>query len=72
MPANYAMADDRIYIHGIFNQMEERYAVDPYLRWDGQAGQVNDLNKRSRSFSNGVDVPEQGSLFCPVPECRGR
>ena len=44
-PYGTPIADDRIYVHGIFNQLEGRFATQPYFRWDGQAWAGNDFNK---------------------------
>lgn len=44
-PYGNPIRDDRLYVHGIFNQLEGRIASDAYLRWEGQAWIGNDYNK---------------------------
>ncbi len=44
-PYGTPIADDRLYVHGVFNQLEGRLATAPYFRWDGQAWAGNDFNK---------------------------
>lgn len=44
-PYGTPISDDRLYVHGIFNQLEGRLSGDAYLRWDGQAWIGNDYNK---------------------------
>ena len=44
-PYGTPIVDDRMYVHGIFNQLEGRFATEPYFRWDGQAWAGNDFNK---------------------------
>lgn len=44
-PYGNPIEDDRIYIHGMFNQLEGRIGNDAYLRWEGQAWIGNDYNK---------------------------
>lgn len=44
-PYGTPISDDRIYAHGIFNQLEGRLNGDTYLRWEGQAWIGNDYNK---------------------------
>lgn len=44
-PYGNPIEDDRIYVHGMFNQLEGRIGDDAYLRWEGQAWVGNDYNK---------------------------
>ena len=44
-PYGTPIADDRLYGHAIFNQLEGRIADNTYLRWSGQAWIGNDFNK---------------------------
>jgi copper resistance protein B len=44
-PYGNPIRDDRLYVHGIFNQLEGRLNGDTYLRWEGQAWIGNDYNK---------------------------
>jgi copper resistance protein B len=44
-PYGTPISDDRLYVHGIFNQLEGRLNGDTYLRWEGQAWIGNDYNK---------------------------
>ena len=44
-PYGNPIEDDRIYVHGIFNQLEGRIGDDAYLRWEGQGWIGNDYNK---------------------------
>jgi len=36
-PYGTPIVDNRLNIHGMFNQLEGRLATEPYFRWDGQA-----------------------------------
>ncbi len=44
-PYGNPIADNRVYIHGFFNQLEGRIGDGQYLHWDGQAWIGNDYNK---------------------------
>ncbi len=44
-PWGSPIPDNRVYIHGFFNQLEGRFGDGQYLRWDGQAWIGNDYNK---------------------------
>lgn len=44
-PYGNLIPDDRVYVHGFFDQLEGRLANGQYLRWDGQAWIGNDDNK---------------------------
>lgn len=44
-PYGNPITDNRVYIHGFFNQLEGRIGDGTYLRWDGQAWIGNDYNK---------------------------
>ena len=44
-PYGNPIADNRVYIHGYFDQLEGRIGSGQYLRWDGQAWAGNDYNK---------------------------
>ncbi len=44
-PYGNLIPDDRVYIHGLFDQLEGRFGNGAYLRWDGQAWIGNDYNK---------------------------
>ena len=44
-PYGNPIADNRVYIHGFFDQLEGRIGDGQYLRWDGQAWIGNDYNK---------------------------
>lgn len=44
-PYGNPIADNRVYIHGYFDQLEGRLGDGQYLRWDGQAWIGNDYNK---------------------------
>lgn len=44
-PYGNPIADNRVYIHGFFDQLEGRIGDGTYFRWDGQAWIGNDYNK---------------------------
>lgn len=44
-PFGSPIPDDRVYIHGYFDQLEGRFGSGDYLRWDGQGWIGNDHNK---------------------------
>ena len=44
-PYGSPIPDNRVYIHGFFDQLEGRIGNGQYLRWDGQAWIGNDYNK---------------------------
>lgn len=44
-PYGSPIQDNRVYIHGFFDQLEGRLGDGQYLRWDGQAWIGNDYNK---------------------------
>lgn len=44
-PYGNPIVDNRLYVHGMFSQLEGRLGDDAYLRWDGQAWLGNDYNK---------------------------
>lgn len=44
-PWGNPITDDRIYVHGIFNQLEGRIGSDVYGRWEGQFWAGDDFNK---------------------------
>lgn len=44
-PYGNPIPDNRVYVHGFFNQLEGRLAHGEYLRWDGQAWIGDDYNK---------------------------
>ena len=44
-PYGSPIPDDRVYVHGFFDQLEGRFGDGQYLRWDGQAWIGNDYNK---------------------------
>jgi len=44
-PYGSPIPDNRVYIHGFFDQLEGRIGDGQYLRWDGQAWIGNDYNK---------------------------
>jgi len=44
-PYGSPISDNRVYIHGFFNQLEGRIGDGQYLRWDAQGWIGNDYNK---------------------------
>ena len=44
-PYGNPVADNRVYIHGFFDQLEGRIGDGTYFRWDGQAWIGDDYNK---------------------------
>jgi len=44
-PYGSPIPDNRVYIHGFFDQLESRFGDGQYLRWDGHAWIGNDYNK---------------------------
>lgn len=44
-PYGSLIPDNRVYIHGFFDQLEGRIGDGTYLRWDGQGWIGNDYNK---------------------------
>ena len=44
-PYGSPIPDNRVYIHGFFDQLEGRIGNGQYLRWDGQGWIGNDYNK---------------------------
>ena len=44
-PYGNPILDNRVYVHGFFDQLEGRIGDGTYLRWDGQAWIGNDYNK---------------------------
>ena len=44
-PYGNPVADNRIYAHAFFDQLEGRFSTDSYFRWDGQGWIGDDYNK---------------------------
>lgn len=44
-PYGNPIPDNRVYVHGFFDQLEGRFGSGAYLRWDGQAWIGDDYNK---------------------------
>ena len=61
-PFGNPIADDRSYIHGIFNQLEGRIGDGSYLRWDGQAWIGSDYNRLWLKSEGRYNVDRKGAL----------
>lgn len=61
-PYGTPISDDRLYVHGVFNQLEGRFAAQPYFRWDGQAWAGNDYNKLFIKSEGRVNADGKGKM----------
>ena len=61
-PYGTPIVDDRLYVHGIFNQLEGRIATKSYFRWDGQAWAGNDFNKFWIKSEGRVNAEAKGQI----------
>ncbi len=61
-PFGNPIADDRVYIHGFFDQLEGRLGNGSYLRWDGQGWIGNDYNKLWLKSEGRYDVDRKGTM----------
>ncbi len=61
-PYGTPISDDRLYVHGLFNQLEGRLAAAPYFRWDGQAWAGNDFNKLWIKSEGRVNADSKGQM----------
>ncbi len=61
-PFGNPIADDRVYIHGFFDQLEGRLGNGSYFRWDGQAWIGNDYNKLWLKSEGRYDVDRKGTM----------
>jgi copper resistance protein B len=61
-PYGTPIVDDRLYVHGVFNQLEGRLATNPYFRWDGQTWAGNDFNKLWVKSEGRVNADGKGKM----------
>jgi len=61
-PYGNPIADNRVYVHGFFNQLEGRLGNGSYLRWDGQAWAGTDYNRLWLKSEGRYNVNRKGTM----------
>ncbi len=61
-PFGNPVADDRVYAHGYFDQLEGRFGSGSYLRWDGQTWIGTDYNRLWLKSEGRYDVNRKGMV----------
>ena len=61
-PYGNPIADNRVYVHGIFNQLEGRLGNGSSLRWDGQAWAGTDYNRLWLKSEGRYNVDRKGTM----------
>jgi copper resistance protein B len=61
-PYGNPIADNRVYVHGFFNQLEGRLGNGSYLRWDGQAWAGTDYNRLWLKSEGRYNVNRKGTV----------
>lgn len=61
-PYGNLIPDDRVYVHGVFNQLEGRFGDGQYLRWDGQAWLGTDYDRLWLKSEGRYDAANRGAM----------
>lgn len=61
-PYGNPIADNRVYVHGIFNQLEGRLGNGSSLRWDGQAWAGTDYDRLWLKSEGRYNVNRKGTM----------